>query len=98
MGTLAATVAGMMTFLGALPIILVKEVSDKMMDSLLGFLGIIASSPSPAPWGLAFAAGAMLWVSSHEIIPETHRKGFEKYATSGVMIGFALMTLLDNSF
>lgn len=30
------------------------------------------------PWGLAFAAGAMLYVISHEIIPETHRSGHQK--------------------
>ena len=35
------------------------------------------------PWGLAAAAGAMLFVVSHEIIPESHRKGHEAYATGG---------------
>ncbi len=49
------------------------------------------------PWGLAFAAGAMLFVVSDEIIPETHRKGFEKEATFGVMVGFILMMVLDIS-
>ena len=27
------------------------------------------------PWGLAFAAGAMIFVISSEIIPETHHRG-----------------------
>ena len=50
------------------------------------------------PLGLAFAAAAMLYVVSDEIIPETHRKGFEHEGTWGVMIGFAIMMLLDNLF
>lgn len=31
-------------------------------------------------WALTFAAGAMIYVISHEIIPETHRHGFESHA------------------
>ena len=49
------------------------------------------------PWGLGFAAGAMLFVISHEIIPESHRKGHEAFATGGLMIGFVLMMLLDTA-
>jgi ZIP family zinc transporter len=33
------------------------------------------------PVALGFAAGAMLFVISHEIIPETHRRGHENWAT-----------------
>ncbi|MBM7583155.1 ZIP family zinc transporter [Caldicoprobacter guelmensis] len=47
------------------------------------------------PLTLAFAAGAMLFVISDEIIPETHRRGFQRIATYGVLIGFAIMTILD---
>jgi len=47
------------------------------------------------PWGLAFAAGAMLYVISDEIIPESHRRGFAKQATIGLMIGFVIMLFLD---
>jgi ZIP family zinc transporter len=47
------------------------------------------------PLGLALAAGAMLFVVSHEVIPETHRHGHETPATVGLMAGFALMMLLD---
>ena len=47
------------------------------------------------PWGLAFAAGAMLFVISDEISPETHPHGHQNQATGGLMIGFALMLLLD---
>ncbi|MBI5393535.1 ZIP family metal transporter [Candidatus Woesearchaeota archaeon] len=47
------------------------------------------------PWGLAFAAGAMLYVISAEIIPESHRKGFVHAPTIGLMLGFVLMLFLD---
>ncbi|MGH8672489.1 MAG: ZIP family metal transporter [Burkholderiales bacterium] len=50
------------------------------------------------PWALAFAAGAMLFVISHEIIPETHRKGHETQATIGLTAGFVAMMLLDTRF
>lgn len=49
------------------------------------------------PWGLAVAAGAMLFVISHEIIPETHRQGHEVLATAGLMVGFVLMMVLDTA-
>ena len=47
------------------------------------------------PWGLAFAAGAMIFVVSNEIIPETHRRDHQNQATFGLMIGFVLMMTLD---
>ena len=49
------------------------------------------------PAGLGFAAGAMLWVVSHEIIPETHRKGHEQAATLGLIGGFVVMMMLDTA-
>jgi ZIP family zinc transporter len=55
-------------------------------------------TPAFYPFGLALAAGAMLFVVSHEIIPETHRKGHQLPATMGVMGGFAVMMVLDNAF
>jgi len=50
------------------------------------------------PWALAFAAGAMLFVVSDEIIPESHRKEFEREATFGLIAGFVIMMLLDCLF
>ena len=52
------------------------------VGGLLG-AGIITLSQPLLPWGLAFAAGAMLYVISHEIIPETHRSGHQNRATLG---------------
>ncbi len=58
---------------------------------------VVGYSAALLPWGLGFAAGAMLFVISHEIIPESHRKGHEAFATGGLMIGFVLMMLLDTA-
>jgi ZIP family zinc transporter len=49
-------------------------------------------------WALAFATGAMLFVVSDEMIPESHRKGFEREATFGLIVGFVIMMLLDSIF
>jgi ZIP family zinc transporter len=56
-------------------------------------LGIISVAMLPCMLGLA--AGAMLFVISHEIIPETHRRGYEHLATFSLIGGFVLMMLLD---
>jgi len=50
------------------------------------------------PLGLAFAAGAMLFVVCDELIPESHRKGHERDATFGLMAGFVIMMVLDTIF
>lgn len=59
--------------------------------------GAIGVSAPLLPWGLAFAAGAMLFVVSHEVIPESHRQGHERHATTGLLIGFVLMMVLDTA-
>lgn len=56
---------------------------------------VLGASALLLPWGLALAAGAMLFVISHEMIPESHRQGHELAATNGLMLGFVLMLLLD---
>lgn len=56
---------------------------------------VVNLSQTLLPWGLGFAAGAMLFVISHELIPESHRKGHEGVATGGLIIGFVIMMLLD---
>lgn len=49
------------------------------------------------PWGLALAAGAMLFAVTHEIIPESHRKGHETEASLGLAAGFCLMMVMDTA-
>ena len=70
-----------------------------LVEPLGAVLGasIVGYSAALLPWGLGFAAGAMLFVISHEIIPESHRKGHEAFATGGLMVGFVLMMLLDTA-
>ncbi len=70
-----------------------------LMEPIAAVIGAIAvvGSANLLPWGLGFAAGAMIFVVSHEIIPESHRKGHERWATGGLMIGFVLMMMLDTA-
>jgi len=71
-----------------------------LAEPIAGIVGVVAVTlvRPLLPWGLAFAAGAMLYVVSDEIIPETHRRGFELEGTWGVVIGFLVMMFLDNVF
>ncbi|MDQ2055302.1 MULTISPECIES: ZIP family metal transporter [Halobellus] len=49
------------------------------------------------PYAMGFAAGAMLFVISDEIVPETHVSGHERVATLGTIIGIVVMLYLDVS-
>lgn len=68
-----------------------------LIEPIGGFLGIglISLSSELLPWGLGFAGGAMIWVVSSEIIPETHRDNQEGTATPALMVGFVVMMTLD---
>ncbi|MDQ7091384.1 MAG: ZIP family metal transporter [Methylococcales bacterium] len=65
------------------------------VGGLLGITMVTVFTPI-LPLAMGFAAGAMLFVISEEIIPETHSKGRSRYATFSLMGGFILMMLLDN--
>lgn len=69
------------------------------LEPIGAFLGVGLSSGLALayPVGLGLAAGAMLFVVSHEVIPETHRNGHQTTATIGLMVGFALMMVLDTT-
>ncbi|MEM3797888.1 MAG: ZIP family metal transporter [Candidatus Bathyarchaeia archaeon] len=71
-----------------------------LIEPIGGLLGVALVSVFHQflPLALAFAAGAMLFVVSDEIIPESHRKGFERQATFGLVVGFIVMMLLDSLF
>ncbi|MDO4608400.1 MAG: ZIP family metal transporter [Clostridia bacterium] len=49
------------------------------------------------PFALSFAAGAMIIVAVHELIPECQKNKSEQpyTATAGIIFGFAIMMLLD---
>jgi len=68
-----------------------------LIEPVGGLLGVSAVQVSHhmLPPGLTFAAGAMLYIISHEIIPETHRRGHQSSATTGLLTGLILMMLLD---
>ncbi|MDH7489402.1 MAG: ZIP family metal transporter [Anaerolineae bacterium] len=71
-----------------------------LVEPIGGVLGaaLVSVARPILPWGLSFAAGAMLYVVSEEMIPETHRKGFAKVGTTGLLVGFVVMMTLDNLF
>jgi len=64
--------------------------------ALLG-IGLSSGMALAYPIGLGLAAGAMIFVVSHEVIPETHRNGHQTPATLGLMVGFAVMMILDTA-
>jgi ZIP family zinc transporter len=68
-----------------------------IVEPVAGILGAAAVlvSRSLLPYALAFAAGAMIFVVVEDIIPEAHLEGNTHLATLGVMLGFAIMMLLD---
>lgn len=71
-----------------------------LVEPLGGLLGLalVSVSYSFLPFGLAFAAGAMLFVVTDEMVPESHKKGFGREATFGLVVGFIIMMLLDSLF
>ena len=64
------------------------------LGALLG-VGLSSGLEAAYPTGLGLAAGAMIFVVSHEVIPETHRNGHQTPATIGLVAGFALMMVMD---
>jgi ZIP family zinc transporter len=65
------------------------------VGGLLGITMVTVFQPL-LPIAMGFAAGAMLFVISEEIIPETHSKGRSRHATFALMGGFIVMMMLDN--
>lgn len=61
---------------------------------VLGAAAVIFIRPV-LPYALAFAAGAMIYVVVEELIPESQRSKDMHSSTSGAMLGFAVMMLLD---
>lgn len=68
-----------------------------LVEPVAGLFGasVVATATAMLPWALAFAGGAMLFVVSHEIIPESHRQGHETWATMGVFGGFVTLMILN---
>ncbi|WP_434563468.1 ZIP family metal transporter [Pseudomonas sp. R1-6] len=91
---MALRVTGISTLRAAL-----IAVGSGLMEPLGAVVGLGMSSGVAVayPISLGLAAGAMIFVVSHEVIPETHRNGHETPATLGLMMGFAVMMFLDTA-
>jgi ZIP family zinc transporter len=70
---------------------LIEPVGAVLGATLIGVSAVLL------PWGLAGAAGAMLFVICHDIIPESHLQGHARVASGSLIAGFVLMMLLDTA-
>ena len=70
-----------------------------MVEPIAGVVGalLVVYIQTFLPFALAFAAGAMILVAVHELIPECqqNQKVHPYFATMGIVLGFAIMMLLD---
>lgn len=70
-----------------------------MVEPIAGVLGaaMVVHIETILPFALAFAAGTMILVAVHELIPECQQNQDANpyFATMGIVFGFALMMVLD---
>ncbi len=68
-----------------------------LVEPISGVIGavLVISMRAILPFALAFAAGAMIFVVAEELIPEAQNDRASDIATIGVMLGFAVMMMLD---
>ncbi len=94
---LAASISALHAGMGARFYASLIGVRAGLVEIPLAVMGAWAVTAMSAilPYAMGFAGGAMLYVISDEIVPETHRKGHERVATIGTMIGVLVMLYLD---
>ena len=56
---------------------------------------LVTAAAALLPYGLAFAAGAMVFVVIEELVPECQRSGHADSAVLAAIVGFTIMTVLD---
>jgi len=71
-----------------------------VVEPVAGIIGaaVVFTSLAILPYALSFAAGAMIFVTVEELIPESQRHGNTDIATMGAISGFAIMMILDVAF
>lgn len=69
----------------------------EIVTGLLGYY-LTAYIDFLVPYGLSFAAGAMLFIVYKELIPESHGDGNERTSTYSFIIGLLFMILLIDIF
>lgn len=77
----------------ALGISVLSGLSETLMAVIAALLS--SASESLLVFTLSLAGGSMIYVVSHEVIPETHRHGHEWLSTLGFLSGFMTMLWLD---
>jgi ZIP family zinc transporter len=94
-------VAGALAGIGYSPrAAVLAALASGLVEPIAGLFGVtLVSLAQPLlPWGLGFAAGAMIYIVASEIIPETHaRIAGGGRATTGIMVGLAAMMFLDTT-
>ena len=78
-----------------------------LISTVIGLLEVIGvwlgfamgtASQLMLPFMPGFAGGAMLYVTSDEMIPETHAHGYQKQATYALLLGFMTLVLVERFF
>jgi zinc transporter, ZIP family len=94
-------VAGALAGLGYSPRTSVMlALASGLVEPVAGLAGaaLVSIAAPLLPWGLGFAAGAMIYVVASEIIPDMHaRLGGGRFATGGLMVGLGAMMFLDTT-